>query len=248
VSNKRILQLIGDLNPGGAERLVVSLARALKDNKYHVVICSREMGSLMQNIKDISTVVLPKRKLIDPKYILSLCRSVREQRINLIHSHLFGNDLYGFWVSVLTGKKAILTIHGEDSFRSKRRRLFYKLVAPFVFRIVAVSKPLYTRLKEDLCIDERKISLITCIAALRRMSYPLTGFIFPIAPTRGVSKGRPSFLFWLIRSVLLSKSDVSIPLGIREIFLSSMHKSSLSLVYKGFETATILNTNGATSL
>ena len=158
--DQRMLQLIGDLRPAGAENVVVNLAKGLKFFKFDVLVLSREGGSLLQKLNGISTQVLSKKGLFDWQYLLALSKFVHNNKIDIIHSHLFGNNFYGFLAALLTKRKVILTIHGEDCFKSKKRKLFYKSVAPFVSKIVTVSKPLYQRLVSGLGIKKEKVSLI----------------------------------------------------------------------------------------
>jgi len=156
----RILHLIGDLNPGGAENLVVRLAKGLTHLNYQVLVCSREGGSLLANLMDIPTFILPKEGVFDPRYLLRLCHLIRRQRIDIIHSHLYGNDLYAVLAGLLTRRTVILTVHGEDSFRTAQRRLFYRLAARHVSTLVAVSRSLQRRLVEELRIPDHKVALI----------------------------------------------------------------------------------------
>jgi len=160
MAKRHILQLIGDLDPGGAENVVANLANGLQTSGYDVTICSRKTGSLIQRLHNVPVLILPKRRSVDLRYLLKFTLFLHHRNIDLVHSHLFGNNLYGFLASLLTGRKSILTIHGEDCFASKKRMIFYRLVAPFVSRIIAVSKSLHNQLTQDLCIKEEKVTLI----------------------------------------------------------------------------------------
>jgi glycosyltransferase involved in cell wall biosynthesis len=157
---ERILQLIGDLEPGGAERVVITLTNHLRDHGYPVIICSRKGGVLINECNDVPVRILNKIFLLDPLYILRLCRFVVREKIQIIHSHLFGNNLYGFIVSLLTGRKIIFTIHGEDCFQNNKRILFYKITAPFVLKIVAVSPSISEKLINEMGIEQSKVELI----------------------------------------------------------------------------------------
>ena len=162
LSRKKVLLLVGDLEPGGAEHVVVSLAKSLDGATYAMSICSREGGSLEKGLEGISTILVPKQKNMsfDPVYLRALCRLILRERIDLVHSHLFGNDLYGMLAALITGRRAILTIHGEDSLKTPLRQLFYRLASRLVSRIVTVSSSLHRRLTEDVGITSRKVTLI----------------------------------------------------------------------------------------
>src|SRR3990170_5609057 len=158
--HQRILHLIGDLTPAGAEKVVVTLANGLINLGYEVAICAREGGSLLNSLHRVPVFINRKRGLLDPRHLLRLCRLARRHRFDLIHSHLFGNDLYAFLAGSITRTATILTVHGEDSFLNPGRRRFYRVAAKHVSKIVAVSKSLYERLVGELGISPEKVALI----------------------------------------------------------------------------------------
>lgn len=158
--NPRVLQLIGNLNPAGAENVVVNLANGLKTAGFDVLVLSREGGSLVQKLNGVITRIIPKEKTIDLRYVVTLSKFISKNKIDIIHTHMFGNNFYGFCAALLTRRKVIFTIHGEDCFRSRKRLVFYRYFAPFVSRVVTVSKPLYNRFVYEIGIKKEKVSLI----------------------------------------------------------------------------------------
>ena len=68
----RVLHFLGDLNPGGAEMVAISLAQAFKSLNWEVAICSRQGGSLAQELDGIPSIVIPKTHLLDIGYLLKL--------------------------------------------------------------------------------------------------------------------------------------------------------------------------------
>jgi len=60
--NPRVLQLIGNLNPAGAENVVVNLANGLKTVGFDVLVLSREGGSLLQKLDGV--IFQRKKQLI----------------------------------------------------------------------------------------------------------------------------------------------------------------------------------------
>ncbi|OFW63497.1 MAG: hypothetical protein A2Z35_06580 [Actinobacteria bacterium RBG_19FT_COMBO_36_27] len=158
--NPRVLQLIGNLNPAGAENVVVNLANGLKTVGFDVLVLSREGGSLLQKLDGVITHIIPKEKTIDLKYIVTLSKFISKNKIDIVHTHLFGNNFYGFCATLLTGRKVIFTIHGEDCFRSRKRLFFYRHFAPFASKVVTVSRPLYDRFIYETGIKKEKVSLI----------------------------------------------------------------------------------------
>src|SRR5687767_1757023 len=134
----RILQLIGNLDASGAETVAVNLANGLHDRGHVVLVCTRTIGPLAERLRAPFRIV-QKHATIDWKYIRDLCALVREHDIDIIHTHLFGNDVYGAVVAALTGRALITTIHGADAIRTAKRRYAYQVIGRMADRVVAVS-------------------------------------------------------------------------------------------------------------
>jgi glycosyltransferase involved in cell wall biosynthesis len=156
-----VLQLIGELTCGGAETIVVKLTNALRKENWEIIVSARKDGPMSEYLDSKSDVVfLNKKVTIDFKYIRDLVLLIKSKKIDVIHSHLFGNDLYGFVAAKITHRPIIQTIHGMDSIRSKKRILAYSMMAPFVDKIVTVADSLRNEMLKIASINEDKICTI----------------------------------------------------------------------------------------
>ena len=123
----KILQLIGEFTSGGAETVVINLINRLKKDNWDVIVSARKDGPLSVKIIDKKDIyIIDKNRTIDIKYIFKVASLIREHNIELIHTHLFGNDFCGFLAAKYTSKKIIQTIHGMDSINSRKRILANK--------------------------------------------------------------------------------------------------------------------------
>lgn len=85
----RVLQLIDSLNPGGAERMAVTLANALVDEVDRSFLCTtREEGALKENLRpEVGYCFLEKRSTLDIRALWKLRRFVRKNNIGIVHAH-----------------------------------------------------------------------------------------------------------------------------------------------------------------
>jgi glycosyltransferase involved in cell wall biosynthesis len=156
----RILELTGTLDASGAETVVVNLSNALSKNGHFVSVCSRIDGPLAQRLENVSCHLLPKRGTVDPSHLTSLVRLVRSLDVDIIHSHLFGTDIYGFLAARITGRAHVCTIHGLDSLRSRKRIMAYRALVPLSHHVVAVSEMLRDDFVTRCGVDPSKVSVV----------------------------------------------------------------------------------------
>ncbi len=156
-----VLQMIGEFTSGGAETLVVTLANALESKPLNITITARVNGPVSESLsKATRLVIIPKSKVIDTKHLLQLIQVVKRNRIDIIHTHLFGPNLYGYLVAKITNKKIIQTIHGVDCFGSNTRVMAYRAMLPWVDHIVAVSESLEEDFRQKVGYTGPKVRII----------------------------------------------------------------------------------------
>jgi L-malate glycosyltransferase len=170
-----VLHLIGEFEAGGAEIVVLNLSNALHTRGYRVHVCARTSGSLIGRLQGPSFQTIPKTSTLDWSHLRGLCKLVRELDVDIIHSHLFGSDMYGAPAAALTGRAHICTIHGGDSLRSAKRRLAYQVIARMADRVVTVSEALNTQFLQLRCARNEKILLIRNGIDFTRVSHTTTG-------------------------------------------------------------------------
>jgi len=189
-----ILHLIGEFTSGGAETIVINLINRLKKDNWNVIVSARKDGPLSEQIIDKKDIyIIDKNRTIDIKYIFN---------IELIHTHLFGNDFYGFFAAKYAGIKIIQTIHGMDSINSRKRILAYNIMAPFVDKIITVSESLEQEMLKVILFRKDKIYTITngidcgryvSINSCQSMkeeigindSFPIIGAVGNVKPVKG---------------------------------------------------------------
>src|SRR5947209_9539331 len=90
----RILLTIDSLEPGGAERHVVDLARALQRRAWSVTVACPVAGALAAELRaaGVPLVVLGSsavKRRISLSYGVRLVRLLRQEQFDLVHAHLY---------------------------------------------------------------------------------------------------------------------------------------------------------------
>lgn len=112
----KILQIIDNLNPGGAERVVINLCNWLHNEGIHVelvVIVGRGTGLLEELNSDIEVHFLNRQKKIDFYSAWKLSKIL--SKFKLAHVHMRHNYRYTSIVSSLFLSKTRLILHDHSS-------------------------------------------------------------------------------------------------------------------------------------
>ena len=95
----RVLQLITELAPGGAERIVYELARGLPREGYDVRVCSLRpaAGEVAAWLRAAGVPVhsLEMKRKLDAGAPRRLAQLLEQERIRVLHTHLFHANLIG---------------------------------------------------------------------------------------------------------------------------------------------------------
>lgn len=138
----RICQLITELGPAGAERCVYELARRIDRQRFDVQVASLRGGVVADWLRDADVKVtsLGVRGRWDLPVLHRLAGLLRDERIDLLHTHLFHADLAGRpaarWAGV---PRLIHTVHVIERRFRPWQFAYARLAAGWCDRIVCVS-------------------------------------------------------------------------------------------------------------
>jgi glycosyltransferase involved in cell wall biosynthesis len=124
----RVLYLIEslDYDPGGAERLVVALATSLPRERFDVTVCTTRAadGPLMEQVRaaGIRQLALARRTRLDLLAWRRLARFLREQRIEILHAHMWGSNFWGCLLGRLCRVPAVVAHEHAWAYRGKPYR------------------------------------------------------------------------------------------------------------------------------
>jgi len=149
-----ILYVITKLELGGAQKQLLSLIRELDKERFRPFLFTAEEGLLIPEALSINGLTLIKSRCLerainplkDIPVLLELCRLIKNNKIDIVHTHSSKAGILGRWAARLAKVGAILhTVHGWSfhDYQSKLKRRFFvwleQLSAKFTDRIIVVS-------------------------------------------------------------------------------------------------------------
>jgi glycosyltransferase involved in cell wall biosynthesis len=142
----RVLMLVDRLRRGGAERLLVGLATHLPRDRFDVVVCTTRPGhgQLLQDLRGagVEHLSFERRNRFDLAPLVRLGRTLRERRIQVLHAHKFGANVWGTVLGRLAGVPVVMAHEHSWSYEGRplRRFLDGHLIGRLAHAFVAVSR------------------------------------------------------------------------------------------------------------
>lgn len=194
----RILQVVNNLQYGGLEKLVIGLSAALNHGRHESLICCLESpGPMAADAQERGIPVrsLGKQPGFDLGLILRLAKLMKQERIDVVHTHNMGPLLYGALAAKLAGCRAVLnTRHGRE----------WKQRPSFVWRwnraVVAISEDARTRLLASNRVDPRRVRVIANGIDLDRFA----------PATAGAQKPRQGMVFGTVARLAQEKDHATL--------------------------------------
>jgi len=161
----RIAHLIESDGPGGAERMVASLASELQvaGSQNVVIVPAKGEGWLAGELAstDVAIEAFSLDRPVSPTCARGLQTLFRRHRIAVAHSHEFTMAVYGAYASWRVGIGHLITMHGSRYYATRwRRRIALRAAVALSSRLVAVSTNLADALSRDLRIPRSRIATI----------------------------------------------------------------------------------------
>ena len=164
VRHPRVMQLVLSLSPGGTERLVIDIVRALRGRVDSVVCCLDDAGAWASELRaiDVPVITLQRAPGFHPGLAVRLARVMKEHAIDIVHCHHYSPYVYGLLASVMRpGVHLVFTEHGKlsDHGPSRKRRLVNPLLSHWPADICAVSADLKQHMMKE-GFPARRISVV----------------------------------------------------------------------------------------
>jgi glycosyltransferase involved in cell wall biosynthesis len=175
----RVLHLITRLPVGGAERLLVDVVRGLDPARFEsIVCCIQDRGELAVELEASGIAVHSlnrmRTKRFDWRAIGALAQLMRDQRIDVVHSHLYHANLYGRLAAWRARVPAVATVHNTYAKRKLHRELLNRWLAHISAKLIAVSENVRSDLMRYDGIPAQKIVVIHNGIDVGRVQTPIT--------------------------------------------------------------------------
>src|SRR6266852_3877922 len=159
---RTILHISSASGAGGAETMVSCLAASIDSERFRSVMCLFRPGWLLEQCSHLGLPahLIPLRSTFDWKWVSACLQLIWRERVDLIHAHEFGANVYGLLLATLANIPIIATIHGKSYYCDTWwRRLAYRAVGRFA-TMIAVSKDLKSYIIANLGISENSVKVI----------------------------------------------------------------------------------------
>ena len=148
--NRPIIWMIDSLGPGGAEQLMPTILKHLKDAGLNIRVCALQVrlgnpiASELERIR-LPVDVVPIPNLRHPLNLFRILHYLRTHRPIIVHTQLEFADILGTIAAKILGIPTVTTLHTLDSFAAKkfspwRLRLRWFVLRIFCDQIIAVSE------------------------------------------------------------------------------------------------------------
>lgn len=138
------MQITHDLAIGGLQQVVVNICKTIDKNRFDIsVLCLRNMGDFVPEVEGLGIKVfyLPqKQNGTDYFAFLKVAKILREERIDVIHTHNTQPFIDGTIGALLSGDKTIIHTDHSRTFPDKKRYMLAEwLMSHFAYKVVGVS-------------------------------------------------------------------------------------------------------------
>ena len=142
----------------------MALAQQLPASRYRNLVALPATGWLYDRLLSLgfSPFLVGGRKGFDFAYLRELVRIIREYRVDIVQSHLFGSNLYCCLAGMLARVPVVCTFHGgvDVGQRSIGRWIKLRIIGRLAARVVSVSHALEVELLRLGGLTPRKCTVI----------------------------------------------------------------------------------------
>lgn len=164
----RVLSIVEALpiESGGAERLAAELTIRLDPHRFERILCStrRAEGPLLEQALAAGVRMLPlaRRSTTSLSSWRPLVRLLRRDRIDIVHAHMFGSNVWASVLAPATGVPVLVAHEHGWSYRGRPLRQFLdrELIARSANVMIAVSDEDRRSMIEVERIDPEKIVVL----------------------------------------------------------------------------------------
>ena len=182
--NLHVVQIIDSLGAGGAEQLIVTFAEVAKAKDLKVTVISlmddakyRPDSSHTAQLKALGVNVysIETHKLYELRPIFRLLKIFRQEKFDVVQTHLSHGDILGAFVGWLTGTPVVATLHTPNP-----RRIGHYLIRQYIWyfalrhlsrRVIAVGR-VVENIYQDI-LGASKIDLVLNAVKIEQPLLPL---------------------------------------------------------------------------
>lgn len=196
----KIIHIIPSLDLGGAERLLFDLVSRFDKDVFDIkVLCLKRGGHFSDMIERSGTKVIFRNRPSIPLFmdIVWLFSFFKKERPDIVHTHLFGADVYGRLAARLAGvPKVVSTEHNLNISENFLKRIMKRATSRLSDVVIAVSEAVSVYAQKKEGVAKSKVKIIHNGVAVDdflyekrdydSQKYPVVGFVGRLTRQKGV--------------------------------------------------------------
>jgi len=148
-----IAQCVHGLGIGGAQQVIRYIIGCGDRARYRHVVYTPNDGVLRKDIEAGGALVrvIPRHvPKFDPAWVIRLMRAMRDDGVELVHTHLFGDSLHGYLAARLAGIPVVMTLHSVAHNFSPLQLSGYRWLIRSVDKAIACSPSSYATFSQAM--------------------------------------------------------------------------------------------------
>ncbi len=137
-----VLRVVSNLGTGGVQRRLVSLLPYINKEKFNITVCSFKDGPLKKKLTEagFKVFIIPRRFKFDPFCIIRLIKLIKQEKIQIIHTHAHKPNTTARIAAILARVPIIIANeHNVDEWKSAFQKLIDSFLCRFTDIIIVVS-------------------------------------------------------------------------------------------------------------
>jgi L-malate glycosyltransferase len=159
----KIAYLLGSLNRGGTETLILDIAKNACKYGLNIICIHRKRGLLFDSFKrsGIELFELMPANRFDVFYLIRLRKVLRKQNIQIVHSHLLIDTMAALLATTGSKIKVVFTLHGHMVTHDRLSYLLFRIAFRKADRLIFVSRSQLTDYTSKFSrLDKNKCQVI----------------------------------------------------------------------------------------
>ena len=161
----RVMHVLNTLQTGGAEYLVLNIAKSHDRERFELLVCSLggdgEIGDELRKL-GIPVFVFNRRQGLDPLLVPKLVRLIRRERVKMVHSHNVAPWLYAGMAARMSmaGVQVCHTEHSNLFTEQKALKKAEKLLARMSKAVICDGEDVRRQLVDEQGLSPRNVVTI----------------------------------------------------------------------------------------
>lgn len=158
-----ILYIIWSLGLGGAEQVVINLARGLDRSKFQpFVCCLNDKGTFASVLESsgIKVYEIRKKPGLDFSVVPKIVNIIRENNIDVVHTHLWGANFWGRFAARAAGVPVVATEHNVDVWKTPVHFMIDRYLFGKTSALIVVSDEVGRFYSKKLRVPVEKIRVV----------------------------------------------------------------------------------------